>query len=359
MIMPLINCPECKNQISDLAQSCPSCGYPIKSLRVERAIENEREKLRILDSPGEIELHKRNLSRKEQSSAPEEKGQFWLNFFFLLVVTSVIVLIIVLNKSDKEDSNYSSNNYSQNNYNISEVKIKYSIRTLNVREKPDVKSKVLKTLKLNEKVLTNSVIQNGFITVLKNDSSFLGWGADKYLQDSPLSKNQIETLKEKQQEQEKLKNETTSKQRLTENKTTGKQDLTKKQSQSMSLSYGLALIEKNGYVSEDDVIVKRFDYLLKQLDKKYLESETQICDMSTVARQKLKDSGINATFLEIMEGMNRLNDPNDYEKLYPEYVTLYIVLRKTIVSHTETIDQMQNAINIAGIDYLLKNAGIK
>lgn len=27
--MALINCPECQNQISDKADNCPKCGYPI------------------------------------------------------------------------------------------------------------------------------------------------------------------------------------------------------------------------------------------------------------------------------------------------------------------------------------------
>jgi len=27
--MALINCPECKKEISDMAESCPNCGFPI------------------------------------------------------------------------------------------------------------------------------------------------------------------------------------------------------------------------------------------------------------------------------------------------------------------------------------------
>jgi len=27
--MPLVDCPECSNQISDLAESCPHCGYAL------------------------------------------------------------------------------------------------------------------------------------------------------------------------------------------------------------------------------------------------------------------------------------------------------------------------------------------
>ncbi len=33
--MALIKCPECGKEISDKANSCPSCGYPINSTQVE------------------------------------------------------------------------------------------------------------------------------------------------------------------------------------------------------------------------------------------------------------------------------------------------------------------------------------
>jgi len=36
--MPLINCPECKNSVSDSAVSCPHCGFPIQNLKVEQPI---------------------------------------------------------------------------------------------------------------------------------------------------------------------------------------------------------------------------------------------------------------------------------------------------------------------------------
>lgn len=31
--MALIKCPECNNQISDQADSCPKCGYELKAKR--------------------------------------------------------------------------------------------------------------------------------------------------------------------------------------------------------------------------------------------------------------------------------------------------------------------------------------
>jgi hypothetical protein len=54
--MALINCPECKNQISDLAESCPNCGYPLiqeivsnldeKNIQEQDIIEIEKSKAR-------------------------------------------------------------------------------------------------------------------------------------------------------------------------------------------------------------------------------------------------------------------------------------------------------------------------
>lgn len=34
--MALINCPECKKQISDSAPTCPSCGYLLKAVTIEQ-----------------------------------------------------------------------------------------------------------------------------------------------------------------------------------------------------------------------------------------------------------------------------------------------------------------------------------
>lgn len=39
--MALIECPECKKQISDKAVSCPNCGYPLKLQQTDNTDENE------------------------------------------------------------------------------------------------------------------------------------------------------------------------------------------------------------------------------------------------------------------------------------------------------------------------------
>ena len=32
--MALINCPECKQEISDIAKQCPNCGYPLRTKKL-------------------------------------------------------------------------------------------------------------------------------------------------------------------------------------------------------------------------------------------------------------------------------------------------------------------------------------
>lgn len=40
--MAIIKCPECNNNVSDKAESCPSCAFPInKKLKTEKAPENK------------------------------------------------------------------------------------------------------------------------------------------------------------------------------------------------------------------------------------------------------------------------------------------------------------------------------
>lgn len=36
--MSLITCPECNKQISEYAEACPNCGYPIKNIKVKHDI---------------------------------------------------------------------------------------------------------------------------------------------------------------------------------------------------------------------------------------------------------------------------------------------------------------------------------
>ena len=39
--MALINCPECGKQVSDVAQTCPDCGFPIRECEVGKQLKKE------------------------------------------------------------------------------------------------------------------------------------------------------------------------------------------------------------------------------------------------------------------------------------------------------------------------------
>jgi len=128
---------------------------------------------------------------------------------------------------------------------------------------------------------------------------------------------------------------------------------------SQSIAYKLAVVEKNGYVSDNDQTVKRFDYLLSSLDNKYVDSKQEIADKTVKAKQLLADRGVNESMIKMMEGMNTLNDPKDTYKNYNEYLTIYIILRSDLPNHDETISSMKSSLSLIGIDGLLKAAGIK
>lgn len=125
-----------------------------------------------------------------------------------------------------------------------------------------------------------------------------------------------------------------------------------------SLAFKLALLDKNGNIKENDILIKRFDYLLMSLDNKYIDSKTQIADKTTAAWQQLRARGVNANLLEIMEGMNSLRDPSRNKMRYHEYLTIYVILRKEMVNHQNTIKDFQSSINLVGIDFLLQEAGL-
>lgn len=199
--MALIKCSECKNQISEFAQSCPNCGFPIKSKVIEWDIENEnkrnQDKDEFLESLGEIKKTNQKILKNTHNNKPKKSGMSWRNFFWLLGAT-IVFMVVALNMCDNNNESYYNNELSQQNDNSAEVIIKYSKTSLNVRRKPNVKSSVLKVLEPNDKVTTNGVQENGFTQILNSNNQNYGWCASEFLQDFPLSKNQLTETKMKE-----------------------------------------------------------------------------------------------------------------------------------------------------------------
>lgn len=169
--MALINCPECENQISDKAKSCPICGYPIKKRIIEWEIAKVDEEI------------KPKAHKSENSQLLKVLGGFF---------GVIIFLAIIVNTCDDKKSSHSEVSTNQLNSNTAEIKIKYSKESLNIREKPNTESKIVNTLKPNEEVRTKGIQENGFIQILNSKDQICGWCSSGYLQDKPLTKEEIE-----------------------------------------------------------------------------------------------------------------------------------------------------------------------
>ena len=107
------------------------------------------------------------------------------------LVLLILAIIIIVNSTD---DNNSSKVTSETTSNSPSITIKYSKVSLNVRKRPNEKSKVLKVLKPNEKVTTKCEQKNGFTQILSSSNQNYGWCSTKYLQDSPLSESQLEEI---------------------------------------------------------------------------------------------------------------------------------------------------------------------
>lgn len=126
-----------------------------------------------------------------------------------------------------------------------------------------------------------------------------------------------------------------------------------------SLGYKLATIEKNGYVSENNMLVKQFNSLLKQLGNKYVDSKQVIADKTVTANQLLEENGIDESMVKIMEGMNKIYDLNNSYRKYNEYLTCYVIFRINGYDHDKSLSLLQESINTFGISGTLKKLGIK
>ncbi len=111
-----------------------------------------------------------------------------------------------------------------------------------------------------------------------------------------------------------------------------------------TLEYKLATIEK-GYVSRDDILIRRFRSLLSQLSDSYVENKQQISDMTVKAQEILeKEEGIKESLLNMMEGMNQIFYKKIENQKYSEYMAAYMALRRKGQSHNEAINGLKGIV---------------
>jgi len=89
--------------------------------------------------------------------------------------------------------------------------------------------------------------------------------------------------------------------------------------------YMLAVID-NSYVRPDDIIINRYKYLLKSIDKKTKESYTQIGDMTVSTQSQIQERiGKTITLLKILEDINYMIPEDFYKSSYADMTALYIL----------------------------------
>jgi len=129
----------------------------------------------------ELEENKKfcsNCGAKVQTKNNSKKG--CLGFIILFVIIAYFM-------SD------TGNNFDE--YSLRGGKIMYTTTDLNVRSKPSIKGKKLKTLPPNSKIISANENKDGWVFVGDLDSVGLGFVSSKYLQNKSFSKEELEKMK--------------------------------------------------------------------------------------------------------------------------------------------------------------------
>ena len=115
-----------------------------------------------------------------------------------------------------------------------------------------------------------------------------------------------------------------------------------------SLEYKLASIDAGRRVAPNDLTVARFRSLLDQLSSKYSEDRQQIADMTVVARDSLREDGVEESLLNIMEGMNQLFHTRA-DLRYAEFSAAYMTLRASGQNHSQALSALRAILQSLGV----------
>jgi cell division protein ZapA (FtsZ GTPase activity inhibitor) len=121
----------------------------------------------------------------------------------------------------------------------------------------------------------------------------------------------------------------------------------------------MASVSDGKYHSENEAIVKQYNNIFNQLAAKYIESKERIADMTTVAKDKLAESGQSEPLINIMTGINLLSDKYTTNKKYADNIVLYISLREQGRSHENTLQNIQKLLNVGSMDEIMKQLGLR
>ena len=86
--MPLINCPECKSEISDTSLKCKDCGFPIKAIRKDENLKS------IGNSTNQIILRMKSYVNLNKSVTKRFISKAWLRLHIVLSIIGGCLLMI-------------------------------------------------------------------------------------------------------------------------------------------------------------------------------------------------------------------------------------------------------------------------
>tara|TARA_B100000780_G_scaffold248750_1_gene194199 strand:- start:238 stop:843 length:606 start_codon:yes stop_codon:yes gene_type:complete len=86
--MPLINCPECKSEISDTSLKCKDCGFPIKAIRKDENLKS------IGNSTNQIILRMKSYVNLNKSVTKRYISKAWLRLHIVLSIIGGCLLMI-------------------------------------------------------------------------------------------------------------------------------------------------------------------------------------------------------------------------------------------------------------------------
>lgn len=145
--MALINCPECKKEISDTAPSCPNCGYIMKS-----------------NSEKKHSIKKKTTTRKT--------GCGTIIFALLIVISLTILLSTLSNDEDNSENQNDSVDHSELlAYTYAEDFVKKRLKAPATAEFPKTREKINHTTNYGEgkyKIRSWVDSQNGFGALIRS-----------------------------------------------------------------------------------------------------------------------------------------------------------------------------------------------
>ena len=121
-----------------------------------------------------------------------------------------------------------------------------------------------------------------------------------------------------------------------------------------SIAYKIATIDF-GYVKNDDIRIKRINFLLNEISKRCIEDQSKIADITSVMQDQLENIGVKETITNMLEGMYSSIPKHLTKQQFNHYISLYTMARiENNMSHTQALLYLNNFVK----KMLIKNVSL-